>query len=334
MRAVIIVAVRACERRRTGFTLVELLVVIAIIGILVALLLPAVQAAREAARRAQCQNHVKQISLACIMHNDTTGYLPSGGWGYQWVGDPDQGYGANQPGGWMYDILEFMELGTLRDLGKGASLSEKRRAAAEMITKPVVSFNCPTRRPAVLFPHVQGRYVYRNAGGVEQVARSDYAINGGSYYWYSSAGPTSIGAVDSYNGWIDTDVLTGVSFERSEVALRRITDGLSFTYLVGEKYIRADRYLENDPPGDNLSMYIGYDIDTTRSTALTPNGTPLPPLQDRVGLQAIERFGSSHAGGLNMSFCDGSVHFVNFDIDPDIHRSNGDREDGQIAQEQ
>ncbi|MGI9455774.1 MAG: DUF1559 domain-containing protein, partial [Aeoliella sp.] len=166
-----------------------------------------------------------------------------------------------------------------------------------------------------------------------QVARSDYAINGGSYYWFSGAGPSSIESVDSYNQWRDTERLTGVSFERSEVALRRITDGLSHTYLVGEKYIRADRYLENDPPGDNLSMYIGYDIDTTRSTALTPTGTPLPPLPDREGLQAIERFGSSHPAGLNMSFCDGSVRFVNFDIDPDVHRFNGDRADGQLVPE-
>ena len=93
------------RKRKSGFTLVELLVVIAIIGILIAMLLPAVQAAREAARRLQCSSQLKQIGVAFHNHAATHRHYPTGGWGWRWIGDPDRGYGKAQPGGWVYNIL-------------------------------------------------------------------------------------------------------------------------------------------------------------------------------------------------------------------------------------
>ena len=107
---------------RSGFTLVELLVVITIIGILIALLLPAVQAAREAARIAQCQNNIKQLALGCLNHEAAIKRFPTGGWGFAWTGDPNRGNDWRQPGGWIYNILPYIEQQDLHDLGVGMAL--------------------------------------------------------------------------------------------------------------------------------------------------------------------------------------------------------------------
>ena len=133
-------------RRTTsnGFTLVELLVVIAIIGILVALLLPAVQSAREAARRTQCINNLRQIGLAAINHESTHGFLPAGGWGHLWTGDPDMGVGARQPGGWPFAIMPFIEESSA--YGTWDVTAPYSDQPDDVKNRPVKSFICPTRR--------------------------------------------------------------------------------------------------------------------------------------------------------------------------------------------
>ena len=132
--------------RRRGFTLVEMLVVVAIIGILIGLLLPAIQAARESGRRLQCINNLKQISLAMLNHENATKHFPTGGWGRMWVGDPDLGNNDRQPGGWIYNTLPYLEQGILHNMGTGMSGNDKLDALAKMMAVPLTEFTCPTRR--------------------------------------------------------------------------------------------------------------------------------------------------------------------------------------------
>src|SRR5262245_9238880 len=119
--------------RRAAFTLIELLVVIAIIAILIGLLLPAVQAIREAAARIQCANNLKNLALGCIDHQTTTGRLPAGGWGWLWNGDPDRPTNRHQPGGWAYNVLPYVEQDNVYRMGAGLPDAQKRAAIAQRV---------------------------------------------------------------------------------------------------------------------------------------------------------------------------------------------------------
>ncbi|MCH2113302.1 MAG: DUF1559 domain-containing protein [Pirellulales bacterium] len=316
-------------RLRVGFTLVELLVVIAIIGVLVALLLPAVQAAREAARRTQCLNHLKQIGLGSMSHHDVHSHFPSGGWGFLWVGDPDRGFGEAQPGGWAYNILPFIEQQTLHDLGAGTTGDAREQANSIRIGTPLETLNCPSRRPATTYP---AGTIYKHlrepnhTASTADVARSDYAANGGENIFPYGTGPNSY-AVEARFSWPDQSTATGIMYGRSNVGMRQITDGTSNTYMVAEKYLNPDKYSTGTDSGDNENMYMGFNEDIVRWTG---DGVELllPPLPDTPGVWGRNGFGSAHAGLMNAAFCDGSVRSISYSIDEEIHRRLGNRKDG------
>ena len=165
-----------------GFTLIELLVVISIIGMLVSLTLPAVNSAREAARRVQCTNNLKQLGLAIQSHETAQSKYPSGGWGFQWFPDGDRGGGKKQPGGWTYSVLPYMEQIQHYEHIQGKSGTAKQEALVTLLTTPVPLFNCISRRSMGLYPWQEneiGYFPYNLDDYPADAVKTDYAINGG-----------------------------------------------------------------------------------------------------------------------------------------------------------
>lgn len=286
-----------CRPRRRGFTVLELLVLIAIIGILIGLLLPAVQMAREAAARLQCVNHLHQIGLALQQHHDSFGAFPgNGGWDpgqqiedvhgdatyisstdemneagptqYFWgVGDPRQ-LGAEQPGSWAFSILPRIEQ---------VNVFEQRDWKV-----PVELYACPSRRSAVamMAPLIDeyGSYV---TGGWPW-CKTDYAAN------------------------------ALVVPNRPEVMrLAQIVDGTSLTLLVGEKSVDPKNYYSGTWYFDE-PFFSGGSAGTARS------GDRI--LQDAPQVNFQNHWGSAHPGVCNFLFADGHVTGVSFAIDSTVVR--------------
>lgn len=323
----------------TGFTLTELLVVIAIISVLVGLLLPSVQAARQSARRATCGNRQRQITLALLNHQAALEALPFGGWGHEWVGVAARGSGPDQPGGWVYSLLPYLEQQELHGL---ATTELDESSYAHMLETPLVTFHCPSRREAVpgpaVFPHAKAP---RPAGAPRVVGRGDYAINAGASHIFSFPGPPDLETGGSPAYWqnvteVYDDQFTGVCHLRYAASLRTIVDGASNTYLVGEKHLAPEDYTSGISPGDNETLYSGYCTDLHRFAGNLASEDPLLPAwpdtkQDSHAIPGFLRFGSAHPQSFGMAYCDGSVRWITYDIDPHAHLRAGHRADEGAA---
>ena len=344
-----------------GFSIIEVLVVITTIGMLVALSLPAVSMAIESARGTSCSNNLRQLALAASLHHDEHGYFPSGGWSGRFTADPNLGYGADQPGSWLYSILAYAELGNLRELGRGESMTSRtpQSGIRTLHTSAPAIFYCPSRRLARPYPPVKsgsahwGLSVATWLTRLPRVTKSDFAANSGDsrhHAGHSYGADFWVPTRDEYNSvnflsdrWTVTSdsksvtFQSGISYYRSKVRAAQITDGLSNTYIIGEKYMEPETY--NDIMnvagtlrfGDNQCAWSGFEWDNHRvawSDGEVANFTQ--PRRDGEGIKGSEThaFGSAHPTGFFMAFCDGSVRRVNYSIDSHVHRSAANRLDG------
>ena len=305
-------------RHRRGMTLVELLVVIAIVGVLAALLLPAVQMAREAARRAECKNRLKQIGTAFALHHDAYRHYPTDGWGWQWAGDAARGFDWHQPGGWCFNVLPFLEQADLRAEAVGGA------STAEVLRTPVAVFYCPSRRAPKAYPYTEAHFPLRNSDPVGWAAKTDYAVCAGDRIIHTPAGPPSTDPADlrAYR-WPPFHQASGISYVLTRIRAADVLDGTSTTLMVGEKYLLRRHYRDGQSLGDDQTAYLGDDADIRR-------WTDEPPRADGED-DDIQHFGSAHADGCHFVLCDGSVRLVTYSVDATVFQHLGNRHDGELV---
>lgn len=313
--------------RRLGFTLVELLVVIAIIGVLVALLLPAVQSAREAARRLQCQNNLKQMALAVHNHENTFKIFPSHGTGgnVNYINgapasansDPPQAAGA------MYQILPYIEQ---QALYTNTDFNFVRSQTIKM-------YFCPSRRK----PTTR----LSSDTSPQLNALNDYAIP----VWGASGGGINqqCWGLPSNNVYdVRHDSCVFVRAVNGQVGRPAdVTDGLSTTMMFGEKFVDVSRYTPPasnvDPPEQGATPQSGFTDNgywggitswgTTRCTQATPKKDARYPASP-TNLAWWQMFGGPHPGGISVAIADGSVRSVSWNVPGAVFQLIARKNDG------
>jgi len=288
---------------RRGFTLIEALVVMTLIGILIALLLPAVQHMRSVARRTQCSNNLRQISIAFHSHHDQWKSFPTAGsdWGSAPTyinGSPATG--ADQGAGWGFQILPFVEAEAVWRGGSGTTDNERQRVAVGT-TNPV--FFCPDRRAPMTVTY-RDFYISRNPNDLVTHALCDFASNN----------------LDD-----DTGAIRASGFG-PPLRMQDITDGTSTTLLIGEKRLNLAFMGVAGRSDDNEGYTCGNDWDTMRNANYPPG---LDTKDEFSGEKGFANFGSSHAGAFNVLFADGAVRPISYSIDATVFSRLGTRAEGQ-----
>lgn len=273
-----------------GFTLVELLVVITIIGILMSLLMPAVQSAREAARRCQCQNNLKQMGLAMLLHLDAQKYFPTG------CNGTDQ-YSVS----WAYYLLPYMEEKNMY-LAYVPTARDDDDVNSHTFRTPMPLYACPSRRVA------QADRNFDNDGSMPTVLHKaslgDYAGNAGYHYDTGMSTTEDLEGNPEVHLGVYKAAEAGPLFAGSRMSDRNIGDGLSHTLAIGERYIRpvpegTEQGMEDYEQGD--TSFISGD-DQRTILAGTADGLPMGPKDNKTGV-----FGSAHIAVNGFLFLDGHV---------------------------
>jgi prepilin-type N-terminal cleavage/methylation domain-containing protein/prepilin-type processing-associated H-X9-DG protein len=305
---------------RRAFTLVELLVVIAIIGILVALLLPAIQAAREAARRSQCINNLKQIGIAIQMHHDATGRFPMG----------RDGNGSKSVA-WGHFLLPYLE----EDAVHAAYDKDFRVDApqnARAMRTPIEVYACPSRRAAAADRNFDNDDAPPLVLGAATLG--DYAGNAGDEADQGMEGNDfTVSSVDKTKA--------GPIFSGSRFSARHIIDGLSSTLAVGERHIppppsNVDPNMEHFEIGD--TAFLAGDTlhtvlcGTEDGLANGPDDVPRDEDDGEVDYPD-ERFGGPHSGVVQFVYLDGHVDALETGIDAQTLQALSSIGGGEVAQQ-
>ncbi len=305
---------RTARSRNRGFTLVELLVVIAIIGILVALLLPAIQAAREAARRTQCLNNVKQMAIATHNYVATHKVFP---------------YGSIRDAARLSvhaRLLPYLEQQTVYDQIDWSVPYEDEYH--QRVNRTLIrEFICPSKEATTLFYYAGGTFVR----GKNTIDKPQHYVGvmgakfGNAYGVNDYPDPTyphlGAGATDEYGGYAQN----GILLRNSQIELRRISDGTSNTFLFGEQSWETNGF-ETWLAGSSIS---GNNSMCTKNMAEPMNtyAYQIPPGEPRINDTS---FGSLHTSrGAHFSFADGSGQFISEDAELSVLRALATRDEGE-----
>jgi prepilin-type N-terminal cleavage/methylation domain-containing protein/prepilin-type processing-associated H-X9-DG protein len=310
-------------RKRDGFTLIELLVVIAIIGILIGLVLPAVQKVRAAAARIQCKNHMKQIGLAFHNYEGAHGCFPPGYTSNQQLTD-----GTGPGWGWAAFLLPYLEQeNTFRLIDfSQPSIAPGNHAVARTVN--VKFLRCPSDLRNDPIPNSD---FVNNGGLVGDLARSNYVACYGNtpFLGEQPSVLTNHLVIDGISG-------RGMFYRNSKTRVADITDGLSNTFMVGERSAKNSMSTwVGVIPGatwnsiNDVANYGGIPSNLAATLVLGHACRQHPPSTE---LGVAEDFSSQHINGINVLFCDGSVHSIHKSINMGVYPFTASVADGKVIQ--